>query len=64
METIVALAHRLGLTVVAEGVEDEATWRALREVGADRAQGFLHARPTKQEDVVRLLEDLSAVSRL
>jgi diguanylate cyclase len=39
------LAHRLGLQVTAEGVEDRATADALRELGCDRTQGFLHSRP-------------------
>lgn len=41
----VELAHDLGLRTVAEGVEDHATHRWLQEIGCDRAQGFLYARP-------------------
>ena len=41
----VELGHRLGLTVVAEGVEDEAAVEALREIGCDTAQGYHFARP-------------------
>jgi EAL domain-containing protein (putative c-di-GMP-specific phosphodiesterase class I) len=48
-EAIVAstieLAHRLGLRVVAEGVEDEATLEHLRSLDCDTSQGYLHARP-------------------
>jgi EAL domain-containing protein (putative c-di-GMP-specific phosphodiesterase class I) len=39
------LAHGLGLRVVAEGVEDEATLEVLRKFHCDETQGFLHARP-------------------
>jgi diguanylate cyclase (GGDEF)-like protein len=39
------LGHGLGLVVVAEGVEDEATYRALCELGCDRAQGYFFGRP-------------------
>jgi EAL domain-containing protein (putative c-di-GMP-specific phosphodiesterase class I) len=43
-DTIVqALAH--GLTVVAEGVETDAIWERMRELGATEVQGFLAARP-------------------
>ena len=38
-------AKARGLTVIAEGVEDLSTWRAMRELGADQAQGFLVSRP-------------------
>ncbi|MBU4335517.1 MAG: EAL domain-containing protein, partial [Actinobacteria bacterium] len=41
----VALAHGLGLVVVAEGVEDEATLSLLAELGCDLAQGYHIARP-------------------
>jgi diguanylate cyclase (GGDEF)-like protein len=41
----IELGHRLGLDVVAEGVEDEATLAALRGLGCDLAQGFLIGRP-------------------
>ena len=45
VQAMVDLAHSFGLRVVAEGVEDEATARTLEELGVDRAQGFLWARP-------------------
>lgn len=43
--TIIAMAHSLGLTVVAEGVEREEHLAFLREEGCDDAQGFLFAKP-------------------
>ncbi|WP_051329383.1 putative bifunctional diguanylate cyclase/phosphodiesterase [Geminicoccus roseus] len=43
--SVVALAHRLGIEVVAEGVEDAGQLAALERIGCDRIQGFHHARP-------------------
>lgn len=43
-EAIVVMAHRLGLKVVAEGVETEQQRDLLRQIGCDYAQGFLYAR--------------------
>ncbi|WP_229792371.1 putative bifunctional diguanylate cyclase/phosphodiesterase [Cognatilysobacter bugurensis] len=42
---IVDLSRRFGLSVAAEGVEDEATFDALREIGCDIVQGYLVGRP-------------------
>ena len=39
------LGHNLGLTIVAEGVEDESSLTFLRDVGCDLAQGFFIAKP-------------------
>jgi diguanylate cyclase (GGDEF)-like protein len=45
VRAIVELGHSLGLTVVAEGVEQDATRDQLVEMGCDVAQGFLISRP-------------------
>lgn len=42
---IIDLAHRFGLTVAAEGVEDIETYKILRSGGCDVMQGFLFGRP-------------------
>jgi EAL domain-containing protein (putative c-di-GMP-specific phosphodiesterase class I) len=41
----VTLGHALGMAVVAEGVESEATVELLRSQGCDEAQGYLFTRP-------------------
>ncbi len=45
VKAIVDLGHSLDLSVVAEGVEEEAARDALRAMNCDQAQGFLIARP-------------------
>ena len=45
VHSTVDLAHNLGLTVVAEGVEDEATWGRLNQFGCDTAQGYFVSPP-------------------
>jgi EAL domain-containing protein (putative c-di-GMP-specific phosphodiesterase class I) len=42
---VVEIAHALGLDVVAEGVESDAVWGRLTELGCDLAQGYAIARP-------------------
>ena len=60
VEAVVHLAHRLGMTVVAEGVEDERTWRLLHELGADTAQGYWISRPVPAAEVRLWMERWSA----
>jgi diguanylate cyclase (GGDEF)-like protein len=45
------MAHRLGLRVVAEGVEHLATLRRLEALGCDESQGYLHSRPVPAVDL-------------
>jgi EAL domain-containing protein (putative c-di-GMP-specific phosphodiesterase class I) len=52
VQPIIALAHSLGMRVVAEGVETEAQLKKLRELGCDGAQGFAIARPQHALKVV------------
>lgn len=44
-EAIVIMAHKLGLKVIAEGVETEGQRRLLLEIGCDNGQGYLFSRP-------------------
>jgi diguanylate cyclase (GGDEF)-like protein len=52
----IRLAHDLGLTVVAEGIEDESTLCRLRDFGCDEAQGFHLARPMPLDAFVEWLD--------
>ncbi len=60
--SIVNLAHMLGITVVAEGIETAEELLACRSVGCDLGQGFFIARPTT--DYSQLSADYPSVSRL
>jgi diguanylate cyclase (GGDEF)-like protein len=49
VQSAVDLGHNLGLSVVAEGVEDQQTLAAVQAVGADVVQGYYFARPMDAE---------------
>ncbi|MDP9185458.1 MAG: EAL domain-containing protein [Actinomycetota bacterium] len=51
VRSTVALGHNLGLSIVAEGVEDHRTLAFLTEIGCDVAQGFFIARPMPPTDI-------------
>ena len=52
---IVSMAHALGMTVVAEGVETTQQFRALQALGCDEVQGYLIALPLAADGVPALL---------
>jgi EAL domain-containing protein (putative c-di-GMP-specific phosphodiesterase class I) len=52
VRSMIELAHRLDMRVVAEGVEDSETLQLLREMDCDRAQGFHLGRPLPAEDFI------------
>jgi len=52
VRSTVGLGHNLGLSIVAEGVEDERSLAFLRDVGCDIVQGFFIARPMPADAVL------------
>jgi len=57
VRSTIDLAHNLGLTVVAEGVEDENVLDALVGYGCDAAQGFHFGRPAPAEELTEWLSE-------
>jgi len=56
VQHIIGMAHSLGMSVVAEGVETEAQLEVLRTLGCDLVQGFLLGRPAGKDETERLLQ--------
>jgi EAL domain-containing protein (putative c-di-GMP-specific phosphodiesterase class I)/ActR/RegA family two-component response regulator len=63
VRTMVDLAHNLGLTVCAEGVENEDVVRLLEELGCDSLQGFHIARPMDADRLPGWARDRPAAMR-
>lgn len=57
VEASVALAHGLKLKAVAEGIETQADWDALRAMGCDMAQGYFIARPMDEAAFLAFARD-------
>jgi EAL domain-containing protein (putative c-di-GMP-specific phosphodiesterase class I) len=55
LRTVVTLGHDLGMEVVAEGIETQEHFEAMRMLGCDVGQGWLLSRPMPPEDVFRHL---------
>jgi diguanylate cyclase (GGDEF)-like protein/PAS domain S-box-containing protein len=55
-EAIIVMAHKLGMKVIAEGVETEEEHRLLRDAECDFGQGYFYSRPVTAERFEALLE--------
>jgi EAL domain-containing protein (putative c-di-GMP-specific phosphodiesterase class I) len=55
VQAVIALAHGLGIEVVAEGIETAGQLGILRELVCDRGQGYYYARPQPPEKLAALL---------
>jgi diguanylate cyclase (GGDEF)-like protein/PAS domain S-box-containing protein len=55
IEAIVAMAHSLGINIVAEGVETEQQLASLRDIGCREAQGYLFDKALPQSEFVELI---------
>jgi EAL domain-containing protein (putative c-di-GMP-specific phosphodiesterase class I) len=63
VRSTIDLAHNLGLTVVAEGVESAEARDRLRELGCDAAQGNFIAKPGSAADIRGWMERQEATGR-
>ena len=61
VRSTIDLAHNMGLVVVAEGVEDEATLERLRALRCDMVQGFYFSRPMVAEEVEHWIRNAGAL---
>lgn len=55
LQASIRMAHQLNMEVVAEGIEDEDTYRVLQEYGCKTGQGFWISRPLPLEEFIRFL---------
>ena len=59
VETIITLAHKLNMTVVAEGVEYPEQRYLLSDMKCQLAQGYLFARPLERKNMDQLIRDIA-----
>jgi diguanylate cyclase (GGDEF)-like protein len=55
VRTVVNLAHELGMTAIAEGVETETQLRQLQQFGCESIQGFLISKPVPYNQLLNML---------
>jgi len=55
-EAIIVMAHKLGLKVIAEGVETDGQKKILADAGCDYAQGYMYSKPVPPKEFEALLK--------
>ena len=63
VRTIIEMAHSLGCTVIAEGVETEEQATLLHLLRCEQAQGYLFGQPLPVEELIRLYGKIKPISR-
>jgi EAL domain-containing protein (putative c-di-GMP-specific phosphodiesterase class I) len=63
VEAIVSLAHKLGMTVVAEGIETPEQYAVLRDMACELGQGYLFSPPIPRDQADQLVEQLARHAR-
>ncbi|MBW7858365.1 MAG: EAL domain-containing protein [Leptonema sp. (in: Bacteria)] len=53
VSSTIQLGHSLGLSVIAEGIEDKETANTLRQMGCDQGQGFYFGKPVPAGEILR-----------
>ena len=57
VRSTIDLGHNLGLKVVAEGVESQASWDRLKALGCDSAQGYFMSRPIPADQFMQWIKE-------
>jgi len=60
VQSTIGLAHQLGLKVVAEGIENLASWQLLKLWGCDKGQGYLLSRPLPANELAAWLDKFTS----
>ena len=64
VESVISLAHKLNLEVIAEGVEHNIQLNSLKELSCDCTQGFLLSKPHTKDEICRLLSSTGLIRKI
>lgn len=56
IESTIEMAHKLGILVIAEGIENQAAIDYLKSIGCDQGQGFYYAKPMSAEEFAKWIK--------
>ena len=53
---VIEMAHKMGIKIIAEGIETEQEFRTMRELGVDYIQGFYFSRPLPEHEFLKFMQ--------
>jgi EAL domain-containing protein (putative c-di-GMP-specific phosphodiesterase class I) len=56
-QSIISIGHTLGLSLIAEGVEDSQQLKILQELKCDQIQGYLISKPLSLNDLIKFIHE-------
>lgn len=60
VEISILLAHKMGMKVIAEGIQDENIWKLLKNLGCDEGQGFWISKALPAKEVIQWIDNWSS----
>ena len=57
VESIISLGHNIGMSIIAEGIEEENQAKTLQNLGCDKIQGYFFSKPLAENDLVSYLSE-------
>ncbi|MBR5636873.1 MAG: EAL domain-containing protein, partial [Pseudobutyrivibrio sp.] len=56
VNAVVEMAHSMDIKIIAEGIENEAEFNAMKEIGVDFIQGFYFSKPLPEHEFLRFMQ--------
>ena len=53
---VIEMAHKMGIKIIAEGIETEQEFRTMRELGVDYIQGIYFSRPLPEHEFLKFMQ--------
>ena len=57
VESIISLGHNIGMSIIAEGIEEENQATTLKNMGCDKIQGYFFSKPLAENDLISYLSE-------
>ena len=57
VSSIISLGHNIGMSIIAEGIEEQTQSDLLKDMGCDKIQGYFYSRPVPENDIIKYMAE-------